>query len=102
MAGKGNPRLTIRVSPAALWAFEEAAKLAHMEMHEWARSVLEERVGILPGTANAIALPHPAVIHVDEIELMHPDVFEEGMGARRLTQLEQEARELERESPFKK
>jgi hypothetical protein len=37
------------------------------------RSQLE----ILPGTKNAVNGPHPQVVHVDEVELMDPEVYQE-------------------------
>jgi hypothetical protein len=35
------------------------------------------RVEVLPGTIAAVNGPHPAVVHVDEVELMDPEVFDE-------------------------
>lgn len=32
---------------------------------------------ILPGTENAVNGPHPQVVHVDEVELMEPNVYQE-------------------------
>lgn len=37
---------------------------------------------ILPGTEAAVSGPHPATIHFDEVELMDPEVFEEGLTSR--------------------
>lgn len=34
---------------------------------------------ILPGTMNAVNGPHPQKLHLDEVELMDPDVLEEAM-----------------------
>lgn len=35
------------------------------------------RVEVLPGTISAVNGPHPQIVHVDEVELMDPDVFQE-------------------------
>jgi hypothetical protein len=35
------------------------------------------RVEVLPGTVSAVNGPHPCVVHVDEVELMDPVVFDE-------------------------
>ena len=35
------------------------------------------RVEVLPGTISAVNGPHPCVVHVDEVELMDPEVYQE-------------------------
>lgn len=37
----------------------------------------KSQLEILPGTKNAVNGPHPQVVHVDEVELMDPEVYQE-------------------------
>jgi hypothetical protein len=92
LAGKGNPRLTIRVPAENLAAYQRMADFYEMDVTDWARYVLDNAaISLLKEPTKPP--PKPA----DAKQSVTAPVVEV-----RLTQLEQEAADLERESPFKR
>lgn len=46
------------------------------------------KLEILPGTKNAVNGPHPQVVHVDEVELMDPEVYQESRNMSQGTKID--------------
>lgn len=79
---------------ATVGAIEQQARRAYMHFQKLidqcakdavATSLMSEtrfkngsRLEILPGTVNAVNGPHPQIVHFDEVELMDPEVYQEG------------------------